>query len=174
MGIFYPFIGDEQTKLIGVEAGGRGRKIGDHAARFEGGEVGVVEGFKSYFLQDEDGQLAPTHSISAGLDYAGVGPELAYLHDKGRVGFTSATDKEVLKAVQTLAKTEGIVPALESAHAIAYAIKLAPTLSKSKVLVINLSGRGDKDLFILARELKDRSFQDFLRTQIKDDYGNNS
>lgn len=172
MGAFTHFLKDESVQLIGVEAGGKGKKIGQHAARFEGGEVGVVEGFKSYFLQDSDGQLSPTHSISAGLDYAGIGPELAYLHDSGRVKFTSSTDKEVLEAVRILAQTEGIVPALESAHAVAYALKLAPTLSKSKTIVVNLSGRGDKDLFILARALKDKSFREFLQREVEEDYGN--
>ncbi len=171
MGVFYPFLKDTKTALVGVEAGGRGKKIGEHASRFQGGAVGVVEGFKSYFLQDSDGQLSPTHSISAGLDYAGIGPELAYLHDSKRVEFGSATDNEVLEAVKTLARVEGIVPALESAHAVAYALRLASALPKSKIIVVNLSGRGDKDLFILAREMKDKSFQNFLKTQIKEDYG---
>ncbi|HVZ58604.1 MAG TPA: tryptophan synthase subunit beta, partial [Patescibacteria group bacterium] len=167
MGAFTAFLPDSSVHLVGVEAGGRGKKLGQHASRFQGGEVGVIEGFKSYFLQDEDGQVSLTHSISAGLDYAGIGPELAYLHDTKRVQFVSALDKEVIEAVKLLAKTEGIVPALESAHAVAYALKLAPTLSKSKSIVVNLSGRGDKDLFILARELKDKSFQEFLKTQIE-------
>lgn len=167
MGVFDAFLKEKSVKLIGVEAGGKGKKIGENAARFEGGTVGVVEGYKSYFLQDSDGQLQKTHSISAGLDYAGVGPQLASLHDARRVQFVSVTDKEVLEAFKTLAKTEGIIPALESAHAVAYAIKLAPTLKKDKVVVVNLSGRGDKDLFIVAKAFKDKNFLTFLKKYIK-------
>lgn len=168
MGAFNNFLKDKKVRLIGVEAGGRGKKTGEHATRFPGGSVGVVEGYKSYFLQDSDGQLQPTHSVSAGLDYPGIGPELAYLHDKGRVEFVSATDAEVLKAFQMLAKNEGIIPALESAHAFAYCMKLAPTLTKDKVIVVNLSGRGDKDLFILAEAFKDKKFYEFLKSYIKE------
>ena len=173
MGIFSAFINEPSIKLIGVEAGGQGNKIGDHAMRFaphrtgagfSGGSVGVVEGYKSYFLQDSDGQIQKTHSISAGLDYAGIGPELAYLKENGRVKFASATDKEVLDAFEMLARTEGIISALESAHAVAEAIKLAPTLDKNKIIVINLSGRGDKDLFILAKEIKDEKFREFIKS----------
>lgn len=167
MGVFTDFIKEEKVKLIGVEAGGRSSKIGDNAVRFKGGSVGVVEGFKSYFLQNSDGQIQKTHSISAGLDYAGIGPELAYLKEKNRVEFVEATDKEVLEAFDILAKSEGIIPALESSHAVAYALKLAPKLSKDKVIVVNLSGRGDKDLFIIARAFKDKSFKDFLTEYIK-------
>ncbi len=167
MGIFSGFLADSSVQLIGVEAGGKGKKVGEHASRFSGGEVGVVEGYKSYFLQDSDGQVAKTHSISAGLDYPGVGPQLAYLQETGRVQFVSATDKEVVEAVKTLAKTEGIIPALESAHAVAHAIKLAPTLSKDKIIVINVSGRGDKDLFILAKVVGDEKFMEFLKEYIK-------
>ena len=167
MGAFYEFLNDKSVKLIGVEAGGRGKKIGDHATRFQGGRVGVVEGFKSYFLQDDDGQLQTTHSISAGLDYAGIGPELAYLHDTKRISFVSALDKDVINAVDVLTKTEGIIPALESAHAVAHAIKLAPTLPKSSVIVVNLSGRGDKDIFILAEAFQDKSFYDFLKKKVE-------
>lgn len=166
MGIFYPLLNDSSVKLIGVEAGGRGKQLGEHAMRFQGGRVGVVEGFKSYFLQDTDGQVQKTHSISAGLDYAGIGPELSYLHDTKRVTFSSASDKEVIEAVSFLAKTEGIIPALESAHAIAHAMKLVPTLKKDDVVVVNISGRGDKDLFILAKAMNDKSFQEFLKSQI--------
>jgi tryptophan synthase beta chain len=168
MGAFYDFVDEKKIRLIGVEAGGRGKKLGDHAARFQGGSVGVVEGFKSYFLQDSDGQLISTHSISAGLDYAGIGPELSYLHDINRVEFTSALDSEVLESVDILAKTEGIIPALESAHALTEAIKLAPTLPKSKVIVVNISGRGDKDLFILAEAFKDKSFYAYLKTKVEE------
>ena len=162
IGIFSAFIDDKHVRLIGVEAGGKGSKVGQHAMRFAGGRVGVVEGYKSYFLQDGDGQVAKTHSISAGLDYAGIGPALAQLHDSKRVEFVSADDDEVIAAVETLAKTEGIIPALESAHAVAYATKLAPTLDRDKVIIVNLSGRGDKDLFILAKVLHDQNFYKFL------------
>lgn len=156
MGIFFAFVKDKSVKLIGVEAGGKGKGIGENAVRMSGiGKVGVVEGYKSYFLQDRDGQVQNTHSISAGLDYPGIGPELAYLGNTKRVQFVSASDKEVVEAVGILAKTEGIIPALESAHAVAYALKLAPTLSKDKTIVVNISGRGDKDIFILAKALKD-------------------
>ncbi len=165
MGIFHPFIKHKQVKLVGVEAGGRGKKVGDNAVRLNGGSVGVVEGFKSYFLQDLDGQIQKTYSISAGLDYAGIGPELAYLKEKGRIEFTSASDKAVLSAFDLIAKYEGIIPALESAHALAEAFRLAPTLSKEKIIVVNLSGRGDKDLFILAKAFNDQSFFDFLAVQ---------
>jgi len=167
MGAFYNFLNKKSVQLIGVEAGGKGKKIGDHAVRFSGGSVGVVEGYKSYFLQDSDGQLQKTHSISAGLDYPGIGPELAFLHDKKRVEFVSVSDQETLQAVKTLAHLEGIIPALESAHAVAHAIKLAPKLSKEKIIVVNLSGRGDKDLFILAEAFKDKSFYKFLEDFVK-------
>lgn len=168
MGIFSAFLNKAEVKLIGVEAGGVGKKVGEHASRFEGGKVGVVEGYKSYFLQDKDGQIQKTHSIAAGLDYPGVGPQLAYLRDFGRVEFTSVTDKETIEAVKTLALTEGIIPALESAHGVAQAIKLAPTLSKDKVVVVNLSGRGDKDLFIMAKVLKDERFMQFLKEYVSE------
>ncbi len=165
MGVFTEFIKEKSVKLIGVEAGGKGRN-GPNAVRFGGkGSVGVVEGYKSYFLQDKDGQISKTHSISAGLDYAGVGPELSYLREQKRVTFEAATDNEVIKSVEICAKFEGIIPALESAHAIAYALKLAPTLSKDKIIVVNVSGRGDKDLFILARAFKDRKFKEFLKKE---------
>ncbi|MEK7178008.1 MAG: tryptophan synthase subunit beta [Patescibacteria group bacterium] len=167
MGAFYNFINKKSVQLIGVEAGGKGKKIGDHAVRFPTGSIGVIEGYKSYFLQDDDGQLQKTHSISAGLDYPGIGPELSFLHDKKRVEFVSVTDEETLQAVKTLAQLEGIIPALESAHAVAHAVKIAPKLSKEKVIVVNLSGRGDKDLFILAKAFKDKSFYKFLEDFIK-------
>ena len=168
MGAFYEFLSDKKVRLVGVEAGGRGSTSGDHAVRFGRGKVGVVEGFKSYFLQDADGQLLPTHSVSAGLDYAGVGPELAELHDVGRVTFTSVLDRDAIEAVRRLAETEGIIPALESAHALAYALKLAPTLPRSKVIVVNLSGRGDKDIFILAEAFRDKSFYEFLKKKVEE------
>jgi len=170
MGAFTDFIREKNVQLIGVEAGGKGTKIGEHAVRFPSGKVGVVEGYKSYFLQDDDGQLQPTHSISAGLDYPGIGLELSHLHDVGRVSFVSATDNEVLTAVKKLAKTEGIIPALESAHAVSYAIKLAPTLPKNKIIVVNVSGRGDKDLFILTKAFKDKKFYEFLKKEVENGY----
>ncbi|PIU03550.1 tryptophan synthase subunit beta [Candidatus Shapirobacteria bacterium CG08_land_8_20_14_0_20_39_18] len=168
MGAFYNFINEKSVKLIGVEAGGKSKKIGDHAIRFFGGSVGVVEGYKSYFLQDDNGQLQKTHSISAGLDYPGIGPELSFLHDKKRVEFVSVSNEETLEAVKILAKLEGIIPALESAHAVAYAIKIAPKLSKEKIIVVNLSGRGDKDLFILTKAFKDKNFYQFIKKLAKE------
>jgi threonine dehydratase len=167
MGAFNEFIDEKKVKLIGVEAGGEGKE-GLNAVRFGGkGSVGVVEGFKSFFLQDNDGQIVKTHSISAGLDYAGVGPQLAHLRELGRVEFVDAVDTEVIEAVEFCAQNEGIIPALESAHAIAYALKLAPTLSKDKTIIVNVSGRGDKDLFILARAFKDEKFKEFLKNESK-------
>src|SRR6202167_2861886 len=153
IGAFYEFIPDKQVRLIGVEAGGRGTALGDHAARFSGGSPGVLQGTYSYVLQDENGQIALTHSVSAGLDYASIGPEHAALHDSGRAEYTSATDAEALDATLRLARTEGIIPALESAHAVAECIRLAPTLSPRDIVIVNVSGRGDKDMGILAREL---------------------
>ena len=154
IGAFYEFISDRQVRLIGVEAGGRGTALGEHAARFQGGAPGVLQGTFSYVLQDEDGQIALTHSVSAGLDYASIGPEHAMLHDTGRAEYVSQDDRAALDAVMKLARTEGILPALESAHAVAEAMRIAPTFSAHEILVVNLSGRGDKDMGILARELK--------------------
>ena len=158
IGAFYEFIGDEHVRLVGVEAGGRGHGIGEHAARFRagdgGGTPGVLQGTYSYVLQDKAGQIALTHSVSAGLDYPSVGPEHAALHDSGRAEYVEASDDEALKATVALSRTEGIIPALESAHAVAEAMRLAPTLSVNDILLVNLSGRGDKDLGILTRELK--------------------
>lgn len=164
LGIFYEFIPHVQVKLVGVEAGGRGVSGNEHAARIsgKGGKLGVVEGFKAYFLQDKDGQIQDTYSISAGLDFAGIGPELCYLHKQKRIEFTYALDKEAIKAIQKVARLEGIIPALESAHAIAEAIKLAKTLTKQKVIVVNLSGRGDKDIFIIAEALQDEGWREFI------------
>ena len=153
IGIFHPFIGDTGVRLIGVEAGGEGTETGKHAARFAGGRPGVLQGTHSYVLQDDDGQILLTHSVSAGLDYAAVGPEHAFLHDTGRAEYVAATDAEALKAFQLLCRTEGIIPALESAHAIVEAVRLAPTLGNEQVILVNLSGRGDKDIFIVADEL---------------------
>jgi tryptophan synthase beta chain len=150
IGIFHGFLNDEHVDLRGVEAGGRGKALGEHAARFSGGQLGVFQGTRSFVLQDDDGQIATTHSISAGLDYAAVGPEHAQLHDEERAFYTSASDEEALDAFQMLSRLEGIIPALESSHAIAEAIKLAPTMSKDQVLLVNLSGRGDKDIFTVA------------------------
>ena len=146
MGIFHAFIGDSEVKLIGVEAAGRGISTGEHAATLVAGTAGVLHGARSYLLQDADGQVRPTHSISAGLDYPGVGPEHSYLKETGRAEYVAATDDEALDAFQYLAQTEGIIPALESAHAVAHTRKLAPTLGADKIIVINLSGRGDKDV----------------------------
>jgi tryptophan synthase beta chain len=150
-GMFHPFISDTNVRLIGVEAGGRGHKLGEHAATLSLGSPGVLHGSLSYVLQDEDGQTADVHSVSAGLDYPGVGPEHSYWKDSHRVEYVSATDAEALEAFQTVAQCEGIIPALESAHAFAHAIRLAPTMSRDQVMVINLSGRGDKDCQEVAR-----------------------
>jgi tryptophan synthase beta chain len=147
IGLFHPFLSDESVRMIGVEAGGKSSKLGEHAARLmDGGKVGVLQGTKSYLLQDERGNISLTHSISAGLDYASIGPEHAYLHDVGRVEYVSANDEEALNAFQTLSQTEGIIPALESSHAIAHAVKIAPEMSPNEVMIVNLSGRGDKDV----------------------------
>lgn len=172
MGLFYNFLDDKSVKMLAIEAGGKGIKQVNgkfqHAARFHGGRVGVVEGFKSYFLQNPDGQIEDTYSISAGLDYSGVGPQLAYLHDAGRVEFDYATDDEVLKAYKLLARSEGIFAAMESSHAIAGVIKLAPKLNRSKKIVVNCSGRGDKDLFIVTKALKDEKFKEFLKSKLNE------
>ena len=146
MGLFYPFVRDPKVRMLGVEAAGRGLRTGKHAASILGGEVGVLHGSKSYVLQDERGQIRETHSIAAGLDYPGVGPELSYLRDRGRVQFVSATDSEAIEAIKFLAEVEGIIPALESAHAVAAVMRLAPRLAKHQTVIIGLSGRGDKDI----------------------------
>ena len=146
MGLFYPFVKDARVKMIGVEAAGSGLATGRHAATISVGEVGVLHGSKSYLLQDKLGQVRHTHSIAAGLDYPGVGPELSYLKDAGRVRFASATDREAIDALRVLAEIEGIIPALESAHAVAEVLRLAPRLKRSQILIMNLSGRGDKDM----------------------------
>jgi tryptophan synthase beta chain len=150
IGLFHEFLG-EGIRMIGVEAGGLGIRSGKHAARFAGGSVGVFQGAKSYLLQDKDGNVLGTHSVSAGLDYASVGPEHANFHDKGRIEYTYATDKEALRAFDLLSEKEGIIPALESAHAIAEVVKQAPKYSTDKIIVVNLSGRGDKDVEHVAR-----------------------
>lgn len=154
IGIFYDFLKDKKVRLIGVEAGGHGVRLGEHAARFCGGSPGVLQGTHSYVLQDAAGQIATTHSISAGLDYPSVGPEHAWLHDTGRAEYVSATDAETLEATTLLAQTEGIIPALESAHALAEVVKRAPKMKKSDVVIVNISGRGDKDVGILRENLK--------------------
>jgi tryptophan synthase beta chain len=149
IGLFHPFLTDESVRMIGVEAGGRGRELGQHAARFNangGGRPGVLQGTMSYVLQDERGQISTTHSISAGLDYPSIGPEHAFLHDQGRVEYTSVTDDEALDAFKTLSRLEGIIPALESAHAVAHAMRVAREMKTDEILIVNLSGRGDKDV----------------------------
>ncbi|NOK63843.1 MAG: tryptophan synthase subunit beta [Chloroflexi bacterium AL-W] len=153
IGIFSGFVDDENVDLRGIEAGGRSNDLGEHAARFNGGKVGVFQGTLSYVLQNDNGQIAGTHSISAGLDYAAVGPEHAQLHDEERAFYTSVTDDEALEGFQILSRWEGIIPALESAHAIADAIRLAPTMQSDQIILINLSGRGDKDIFSVADRL---------------------
>jgi tryptophan synthase beta chain len=147
IGIFHAFLADESVRLVGVEAGGRGDRLGEHAARYRGGAPGVLQGAYSVVLQDDDGQIALTHSVSAGLDYAMIGPEHAWLHDQRRAQYTAASDREALEAARTLSRTEGIIPALESAHAVAEAMRRAPA-AQDKVFVVNLSGRGDKDIDI--------------------------
>ena len=167
IGMFYPFLDDESISMVGIEAGGKGFEIGSHASRFhENPTVGIAQGYKSYFLQDENGQLCDTHSISAGLDYAGVGPQLSDLYDSGRIKFESVTDEEVLKAFKYLSVTEGIIPALESSHAVAYALKSAGKMKKDQIMIINISGRGDKDLFITARKFDPENWQTFLKNEV--------
>jgi tryptophan synthase beta chain len=152
--MFHPFVGDPGVRLVGVEAGGTGAELGLHAARFSGGSPGVLHGAFSYLLQDADGQIALTHSVSAGLDYALVGPEHAWLRDQGRTEYVSVTDAEALEAARTLARTEGIIPALESAHAVAEALRRA-SKAKDELFIINLSGRGDKDTDIYRENLRE-------------------
>ena len=170
MGIFYDFLDDESVELVAVEAGGKGITENEngceHAARFQTGQVGVVEGFKSYFLQSDDGQIKGTHSISAGLDYSGVGPQHAYLRDIERVQYTYATDDEVLAAFKTLAETEGILAAMESSHAVAETIKRAPQMKPDEIIVCHVSGRGEKDLFITAPHFDKTNFHEFLRNHL--------
>lgn len=156
IGLFHPFLEDEGVRMIGVEAGGSGLELGQHAARFNtsgGGKPGVLQGTMSYVLQDERGQIAATHSVSAGLDYPSIGPEHAFLHDAGRVEYVSASDAEALTAFQTLSQQEGIIPALESAHAVAHALKIAGRMTREEIIIVNLSGRGDKDVNTVAEAL---------------------
>ena len=154
IGLFHPFIDDKDVRLIGVEAGGHGIDTGEHAASLTGGRPGVLHGNRTYLLQNDDGQINEGHSISAGLDYPGIGPEHAWLHDMGRAEYVSVTDNEALDAFQKLSRLEGIIPALEPAHAFAHVLKLAPTLGKDKIIVMNLCGRGDKDIFKVAEMIK--------------------
>lgn len=169
IGLFAPFIDRKEPRLIGIEAGGRGTGLGEHAARMDGtARVGVVQGYKSKFLLTDDGQVEETHSISAGLDYAGIGPQLAHLGETGRVEFMRATDTEALEALKTIARNEGVIFAMESSHGAAGVIKLAPTMAKDQVIVVNMSGRGDKDLFITAKSLKPASWKSFLESEAKD------
>jgi tryptophan synthase beta chain len=151
MGIFHPFLEDDAVELIGVEAGGDGVETGRHSAPLSAGRPGVLHGNRTYLMQDLNGQIIETHSVSAGLDYPGVGPEHAWLKDVGRAKYVSVTDAEALAAMRSVTRMEGIIPALESSHALAYAEKLAPTMGRDQVLVINLSGRGDKDIPTIAR-----------------------
>ncbi len=153
MGLFHPFIGDRRVRMAGVEAGGAGVKTGRHAASICAGSVGVLHGSKSYLLQDRFGQIRHTHSISAGLDYPGVGPEHAWLHDSGRVRYVTVTDREALEGFRLLSETEGIIPALESSHAVSYGVRAARRLGRGGVVVVNLSGRGDKDLATVSKVL---------------------
>ena len=161
IGLFHPFYNDRRVKFIGVEAAGHGLSSGKHAATLVAGEIGVLHGSKSFLLQDRVGQVKTTHSVSAGLDYPGVGPEHSYYKKTGRATYVAVTDKEALEGFELLAKTEGIVPALEPAHAIAYARKLAPKLSKNKIIIINLSGRGDKDVELVSRMMKKTNHESY-------------
>lgn len=156
MGLFHPFLDDDRVEMIGVEAGGKGVETGRHAASLNGGTPGVLHGNRTYLLQDEDGQIIDAHSISAGLDYPGIGPEHAWLHEQGRVDYVSVTDDEALEAFQVCCRQEGIIPALESAHALAQVAKLAPTLPSDHLMVVNLSGRGDKDMLSVAHYLGEK------------------
>lgn len=158
IGLFYPFIEDEEVKMIGVEAAGKGLGTGKHAASLVAGSVGILHGARTYLLQDEHGQILPTHSISAGLDYPGVGPEHSYLKETGRAEYVAVTDEEALEAFLFLSESEGIIPALESAHAVAYAMKIAPSLPRDRIIVVNLSGRGDKDVEVVSKAIGDREW----------------
>ncbi|MBF0484169.1 MAG: tryptophan synthase subunit beta [Candidatus Omnitrophica bacterium] len=165
IGTFTPFINDS-VSLVAVEAGGRNKDIGNHAVRMNGnGKLGIIEGYKSFFIQSDEGQVLPTHSISAGLDYAGIGPELAFLGQKGRIKFESATDEEVLNAYQYFARKEGLLFAMESAHAAAYALRIVPKLTKEAIVCITMSGRGDKDIFITAKALYADEWKKFLKRE---------
>ncbi len=168
LGIFAGFLDDPEVELVGVEAGGLGLESGKHAARLAGGKgkPGVAQGYKTYFLQNDEGLMSDTHSVSAGLDYIGVSPILAYLYERGRVRFEACEDKEVLEAFQLLMRAEGLVPALETAHAFAFAIREAPTLPRDAAILVNQSGRGDKDIFTIAEALGDKGWREFLRRKV--------
>ena len=165
-GIFLPFLDDNTVELVGVEAGGHGLESGEHAARFYGGTVGVAQGYKTYFFQDDEGQMMHTHSIAAGLDYIGVSPILSHLHDQKRIRFTAATDAAVISATKLLIRTEGIIPALESGHAFAAVVEEAPHIPDGTQVLINLSGRGDKDIFNIAEAIGDEKWQEFLKAKV--------
>lgn len=167
IGAFYDFIKDKKVRLVGVEAGGMGKKVGENAARKNNGIPGIFQGYKSLFLQTSEGQIADTHSVAAGLDYPGMGPELAELYRNGRIELNSVSDHEAIKAFQITTKYEGIIPALESSHALAYAYKILPKLPKNKIVVVNVSGRGDKDLFNITRYINHKEFKIFLAEEIK-------
>jgi tryptophan synthase beta chain len=162
-GMFLPFIDEPRIELIGVEAGGKGIATGLHASRLQGGHVGVAQGYKTYFLQDDEGQMKDTHSIAAGLDYIGVGPILSYLHDQGRIRFESAVDEEIIEAAKMLIRQEGIIPALESSHALAGVIREAPQMGANEIILVNLSGRGDKDIFNIAEAIGDEKWNQFIK-----------
>ncbi|MBF0286267.1 MAG: tryptophan synthase subunit beta [SAR324 cluster bacterium] len=166
-GMFLAFLDEGNVELIGVEAGGKGIETGQHACRMKGGKLGVAQGYKTYFLQDQEGQMLETHSVAAGLDYIGVGPILSYLYDQKRIRFESATDEEVVEAAKMLIRQEGIIPALESSHAFAAAIREAPQMKKEKIILINLSGRGDKDIFNIAEAIGDEKWELFLKQKVQ-------
>ncbi|MCU0822761.1 MAG: tryptophan synthase subunit beta [Spirochaetes bacterium] len=168
IGLFHPFLKYDSVKMTGVEAGGLGIGSGKHAVRFKKGKEGIIEGYRSIFLQDRDGQTLTTHSVAAGLDYHGVGPEHAYLNSIGRVSYEYVTDSQVIDALKLLIKTEGIIPALESSHAVAKGIEYARTLDKNKIIIINVSGRGDKDIFLIADALGDREWISFLESRVRE------
>ncbi|MEE3121025.1 MAG: tryptophan synthase subunit beta [SAR324 cluster bacterium] len=162
-GIFLPFLSDQEVSLVGVEAGGHGIDSGEHAARFAGGSVGIAQGYKTYFFQNDEGQMKHTHSIAAGLDYIGVSPILSHLHDQGRVRFCASDDDSVIEATRLLIRKEGIIPALESSHAFAGVIGEADQIEEGEIILVNLSGRGDKDIFNIAEAMQDEKWQQFLR-----------
>lgn len=172
IGAFFDFLDDNKVKLIGVEAGGISTKEGEHSSKISFGRLGIFEGYKSYFLQDFDGNILPTSSISAGLDYCGISPILAYLFDKKRIKFSYATDQETLNALKLCAKKEGFILALESSHALAHAIKIAPNLSKDQIIVVNASGRGEKDLFITMRQFQKKQMIQYIKQIIEEKNSN--
>lgn len=166
MGFFHPFMREKDTQFVAVEAGGRGDGFGENALRFsEHSRAGIAQGYKSYFIQDRYGQLAPTHSVGAGLDYPGIGPELAFLHDEGIIRFEKVSDEEAVAGYEKLARLEGIIPALESAHGLAWTLKKAGDYNREILMVVNISGRGDKDLFITAKKTDPENWMRFLREE---------